>query len=124
MAVVNAYYCRICDAEVDDCWSDAVPRCCGERMRIDMSKSKVTNFEWGGPRTYIHLRDEPFESRSELAKYAKDRNLMVSPSADKHHGARNDMFDNVGKLFSGKAFKGTSRGTNSLYTNGVQRSGK
>ena len=120
MAVVQCYYCRFCDAEAEDVWSDNVPVCCSEKMRVDHSKSRVTNFEWGQPRQYIHLRDEPFNSRSELADYAKKKKLMLGPSSEKVGGARNDMYDGVGKLFS---YKNSPKGTNKLYSSGVQRSG-
>lgn len=114
MAVIKDYYCKLCDSEAYDIWSDAVPECCGVRMSgIPSGKS----FEWGAPKQYIHLRDEPFSSRSELNDYAKRKGLTLSPSADKHGGARNDMYDGVGKLYS---YKGSPKSGSKLYTDGVQ----
>ena len=63
MAVLHAYYCPRCNEEELDRWSDDVPSCCGKPMRVQFTK--VNTPEWGSPRTYLHLRDEPFSSRSE-----------------------------------------------------------
>lgn len=115
MSVLNDYYCRLCDADETDKWSDDVPICCGEKMHVVMS---VKHFEWGGPKQYLNLRDEPFSSRSELNAYAKSKGLSLSPFADKHGGARNDMYDGVGKLFS---YKGSPKGGNRLYSEGLER---
>jgi len=117
MAVLQDRYCPACDKEFYDRWSDDAPTCCGKETRNLISK--VNHFEWGGPRTYIHLRDEPFADRAELDSYAKANNMKLAPSADKVRGSRNDMYDNVGKIFSGK---GMSKKQNSLYSEGVQRS--
>ena len=102
MAVLHSYYCRECDAETHDKWEP--PTCCGKDMRILFVK--VNTPEWGSPRTYLHLRDEPFESRSELNRYARDNNLTLeNDSAEKVGGSRNDMYDGMGKLYS---YKGAS----------------
>lgn len=116
MAVLHDYYCRICDSEEYDRWTDDVPDCCGHPMKVLLHR--INDFEWGGPRQYTHLRDEPFSSRSELNAYAKSKGLSLSPSADKHGGSRNDMYDNVGKIFS---YRGSPKGGNDLYSNGVRR---
>jgi len=119
MARLHDYYCRICDAEEYDRWTDDVPICCGAAMKVMITK--INDWEWGGPRQFLHLRDEPFSSRSELNDYAKKKGISLAPSADKHGGARNDMYEGVGKLYS---YKGSPKGGNKLYSNGVQRSGK
>jgi len=109
MAVLESRYCPKCDKELYDQWSDDVPSCCGKEMRILMPLVKT--FEWGGPRTYVHLRDEPFESRSELNRYARDNKLVLGESSEKVGGARNDMYDGIGKSYS---YKGASGRDNSL----------
>jgi hypothetical protein len=115
MAVLNDYYCRLCDAEATDKWSDDVPICCDEKMRVVLS---IKHFEWGSPRQYLHLRDEPFSSRSELNRYAKDKGLSLSASSEKVGGARNDMYEGVGKLYS---YKGSPKRGSQLYSEGVRR---
>lgn len=102
MAVLHSYYCTQCDAEVSDKWEP--PICCEEEMRILFLK--VNTPEWGGPRQYLHLRDEPFGSRSELNSYAASKGLSLSPSAEKHGGARNEEMLNLGKKYS---YKGAPR---------------
>ena len=57
--------------------------------------------EWGSPRTYLHLRDEPFSSRSELDAYAKANGMGLGASAEKVGGARNDEHLNMGKYSLG-----------------------
>ena len=98
MAVLHSYYCRDCDKEAHDVWSDSIPECCGVEMRVLMRR--LNTFEWGGPRTYIHLRDEPFGSRSELDSWAKKKGLSLGESSEKVRGSRNDMYDGIGKLYS------------------------
>ena len=80
------------------------PTCCGDDMRVLFVK--VNTPEWGGPRQYVHLRDQPFDSRSELDRYAKDNNLRLSASAEKVGGARNEEMLNLGKKYS---YKGAPR---------------
>lgn len=116
MAMLNDYYCKLCDREEYDKWSDDVPQCCEQPMKpIPGGK----DFEWGAPRTYLNLRDEPFSSKSELASYAKSRGLSLGVSSEKVGGARNDMYDNAGKIFS---YKGSPKRGNRLYSEGVRRS--
>ena len=117
MAVLHNYYCPDCDEEFREVWSDTPPRCCGKEARILIVS--VNHWEWGGPRTYTHLRDEPFESRSELNDYARKNNMSLGESSEKVGGARNDEYENTGKIFSGK---GMSRKQNKLYSEGVRRS--
>ena len=69
-------------------------------MRIDLSGSKALLDAWGSPRTIIGLREEPFGSKSEMRKWCRDRNIVQSESADKHHGSRVEK-EQHGKLFSG-----------------------
>lgn len=116
MAVIHDYYCPLCDEEQYDQWSDAPPVCCDRQMKVLMCPPK--HFEWGGPRTYLHLRDEPFSSKSELNSWAKERGLVLSPTADKHGGSRNDMYENVGKAFS---YRGAPTRSNSLFRDGLRR---
>lgn len=118
MAVLHSYYCPDCDREEHDRWSDDVPACCGAEMRVLISR--VNSFEWGSPKVIPHLRDEPFADRAELKSYCEQKGLELSPSADKDHGARNDMYDNAGKIFS---YKGASSRQNQLYSDGARRSG-
>jgi len=109
MAVLQDCYCPECNKEATDIWSDGIPMCCGTEMRILVPLVKT--FEWGGPRTYIHLRDEPFSSRSELNRYAKDNGLSLGESSEKVGGARNDMYEGLGKSYS---YKGASGRDNPL----------
>lgn len=98
MAVIHSYSCLECDAIERDRWSDDVPVCCGVEMSILFHR--VNSFEWGSPRTYVHLRDEPFSSRSELNSWAKANNMSLGESSEKVRGSRNDMYDSVGKSYS------------------------
>jgi len=97
MAVLNTYRCETCES-VCEGWSNSIPACCGQRMQ--WMPVKVNTPEWGGPQQHIHLRDEPFSSRSELNDWVKKEGLELSPSADKHGGARNEDHLNLGKKFS------------------------
>lgn len=116
MAVLNDYQCPECGREDSDVWSDSVERCCGKEMRLLMPRLHA--FEWGGPRTHIHLRDEPFASRSELKQYEKDNGLVLSESSEKVGGARNDEYEGMGKTYS---YKGASGRDNPLAGN-IKRS--
>lgn len=98
MAVLHDYYCRKCEAEVYDSWSDDPPSCCGGRMSVLLHR--INTDEWGGPRQYIHLRDEPFSSRSELNSWAKSKGLSLAEPSEKVGGARNDMYSGMGRLYS------------------------
>lgn len=105
MATLQDYYCPICDDEEYDKWSDDVPICCERKMKIAITGGR--NFEWGSSKTYLHLRDEPFSSRSELNSYTKSRGLSLGESSEKVGGARNDMYEGMGKLYS---YSGAPRG--------------
>ena len=98
MAVLHAFYCPRCNEEELDRWSDDVPSCCGTPMRVQFTK--VNTPEWGSPRSYPHLRDEPFSSRGELDSYAKANGMGLGASAEKVGGARNDEHLNMGKKYS------------------------
>ena len=97
MAVLHTFYCPECDA-MEQGWTDAVPECHGNPMRIAITK--INSTEWGGPRHYPHLRDEPFGSRSELESYAKANDMALGASAEKVGGARNEELLNLGKSYS------------------------
>ena len=110
MAVLHDYYCPVCDREEIDVWSDSIPTCCGNaQMRLLMPR--LASFEWGGPRTYISIRDEPFSSRSELNAWAKKNKMSLGESSEKVGGARNDENEGLGRLYS---YKGASSRRNSL----------
>jgi len=109
MAVIHDYECRECGTQALDQWSDSIPTCCGSEMGLLMPH--LQSFEWGGPRTYLHLRDEPFSSRSELTSWAKKEGLSLGESSEKVGGARNDMYDGIGKTYS---YKGSPKADNSL----------
>lgn len=96
MAVLHDYYCRECDRLEFDKWDP--PACCGQPMRIAILRVQTT--EWGSPRTYPHLRDEPFNSRSELASWAKANGMGLGASAEKVGGARNEEHLHLGKKYS------------------------
>ena len=97
MAMLNDYRCFECGSVAVDAWSDDIPKCCGRAMnQILLSKT----FEWGGPKTFIHIRDEPFSSRSELADYAKANGMSLGEASEKVGGARNDMYDGIGRTYS------------------------
>jgi hypothetical protein len=98
MAALHDYFCPLCDDEAYDKWTDDVPICCGRKMKIMITSVKTD--EWGSPRQYLHLRDEPFASRSDLARYAKEKKLSLGESSEKVGGARNDMYAGIGKLYS------------------------
>lgn len=97
MPILDRYVCDRCHAE-EDAWRDElVPECCG----CDMRKMFCTNtHEWGGPRTYRELREEPFASRSEKNAWAKANGL--EEAGDKVGGARNEDHRKLGKLYSHK----------------------
>ncbi len=117
MAILRDYYCAKCDTQFIDGWSDDVPRCCGRKAKPLMSATR--NHEWGGPRQYLHLRDEPFGSKSELNAWAKAKGLSLYEASEKVGGARNDMYEGVGKIFS---YGGqSSRRGNALYSAGSRR---
>lgn len=109
MAVLNDYNCPQCDTESHDQWSDNIPRCCGMEMRLMMPHLHM--FEWGGPRTISSIRDEPFSSRSELNRWAKDKKMSLGEASEKVGGARNDMYDGIGKTYS---YAGASKRDNPL----------
>jgi len=118
MPMLHDYYCKKCDAEAYDKWTDDVPSCCDQPMNVLLHR--LNDFEWGGPRQIPNLREEPFASRSELTRWTKERKLSLAESSEKVGGARNDMYDNTGKIFS---YRGAPRRGNELYTNGVRRNG-
>jgi hypothetical protein len=98
MAILDDYKCVKCGKEAIDAWSDDVPECCDMQMAKTLTATKT--FEWGSPRTYTHLREEPFSSRSELNAYAKANNMSLGESSEKVGGARNDMYEGIGKSYS------------------------
>lgn len=108
MSVINDYRCEKC-GKIEEYYSDDIAKCHGKTMK--WRPSGFVTFEWGGPRTYLHLRDEPFASRSELNRYARDNNLSLGEASEKVGGARNDMYEGIGKLYS---YKGASGRGNSL----------
>lgn len=116
MAVLKDFYCGTCDEVFFDRWTDDPPTCCGVTTKPMIHAPK--NFEWGGQRTYIHLRDEPFQSRSELNAYAKKNGLVLGTSSEKVGGARNDMYEGIGKIFS---YKGANGKQNKLYSDKPRR---
>lgn len=84
-------FCSDCEEiYVDVFAADAseYPLCreCGRKTNWMPTPPKTD--EWGGPRHYPHLRDEPFGSRSELASWAKAKGLHLGASNDKDGGAR------------------------------------
>lgn len=112
MAVLNDYACDTCGHEDHDVWSDSIQDCCGVKMRLLMPH--LHSFEWGGPRTYTHIREEPFSSRSELDQWAKDKGMQLGESSEKVGGARNDDYEGMGRTYS---YKGASGKDNPLSKN-------
>lgn len=98
MAVLQDRFCRVCGHVFIDVWSDDIPSCCGAESTTRPHVIKTN--EWGSPRTLLHLRDEPFSSRSELASYAKAHGLALGASNDRVGGARNEDHLHLGKKFS------------------------
>jgi len=97
MPILDGYVCDSCGEQRDGGRDEAIPRCCRKEMR----RLFCTNtFEWGGPRQYRELREEPFSSRSELNSWAKSNGL--EPMGDKVGGARNEDHRRLGKLHSYK----------------------
>jgi hypothetical protein len=117
MAVLEMRLCHKCDTVYEDCWSDEPLVCCGKEAKLYIGR--VNSFEWGGPKTFIHLRDEPFADRAELNTWTKARGMSLGESSEKVRGARNDEYEGAGKLYS---YKGSSSKANTLYSNGVKRS--
>ncbi len=103
MAVLNDYQCKKCGLISVDLYEPV--KCCGKKMLVALSA--VFSPEWSTPRQLIHLRDEPFGSRSELNAYTKANGLVQAASADKHGGARNEEHLNLGKTYS---YKGAPSG--------------
>ena len=97
MGVLNDYSCPECGVHTEAMSSD-VPECCGRPMA--WMPTQINTPEWGGPRQFVHLRDEPFGSLSEFKSWTKKEGLELSPSADKHHGARNEEHLKLGKKYS------------------------
>lgn len=98
MAVLRDTYCKACGRVFVDVWSDDHPACCG--TETTWQPSIVHTEEWGSPRTFLHIRDEPFSSRSELASYAKAHGMRLGESNDRVGGARNEEHLHLGKLYS------------------------
>ena len=109
MAILDDYRCVKCGKEKIDGWSDDVPQCCDMQMSKTLVATK--NFEWGSPRAIPSLRDEPFSSRSELNRYARDKKLSLGEASEKVGGARNDMYDGIGRTYS---YAGASKRDNPL----------
>lgn len=116
MAVMKDFYCATCGHTFIDGWSDEPPSCCGTETKSIMGATR--NFEWGAPRTYIHLRDEPFHSKSELNAWAKKKGLSLYESSEKVGGARNDMYEGIGRIYS---YPGASKRQNKLYSETPRR---
>ncbi len=106
MAVLNDYQCAECQKLAIDAWSDSIPPCCGVSMRLLIPRGHTS--EWGGPRTYMHLRDEPFSSQSDLKNWVKREGLSLGESSEKVGGARNDMYEGLGKSYSYQGASGQS----------------
>lgn len=98
MAVLQDRHCAVCGKAFIDVWSDDLPSCCG--APVSWRPHVVHTDEWGSPRTLLHIRDEPFTSRSELASYAKAHGLALGASNDRVGGARNEDHLHLGKKFS------------------------
>ena len=91
--------CRKCGEVYEDVWTDEkYPLCCGKSTQ--WTPTVVHTTEWGSPRHYPHLRDEPFSSRSELSSFAEKNGMALGVSAEKVGGARNEEHLNLGKKFS------------------------
>ena len=87
MRILDDYVCSKCKkAREELCSRDAPPQCCKQDMQRVVGT--VNHFEWGGPRTYLNCRDEPFSSRSELKAWQKENGL--GEAGDKVGGARNE----------------------------------
>lgn len=101
MAIIFDLACQdpSCDGTISGAWvenDDLDPFCCplcsGPIKKIPGGH----HFEWGAPRQYVHLRDEPFSGKSEMHSWAK-ANGMELGGADKVGGARNEDHLNLGK---------------------------
>ena len=97
MPILDSYVCDGCGVGERGWRGDEWPECCGDEMRREFCTNTT---EWGGSRVYKALRSEPFESRSDLDKWAKDRGLVCV--GDKVGGARNEEHRNLGKIYSHK----------------------
>lgn len=86
-------------------WDNEHPNCCGERM--DWLPSPVYTACAGGG-FYSKALDMEFTSKADMRSYAKAQGLSQAPSADKHHGARNESHLNLGKLYSYRGQKNRS----------------
>ena len=94
--MLDDYLCETCNSRSEG-WRDDPPRCrnCNRPMQRLIGGH---NFEWGSPRLYRTLREEPFSSRSEKNEWAKSNGF--SEAGDKVGGARNEEHRGLGKLFS------------------------
>lgn len=99
MAVIIDTRCPKCERLFEDVFSDdRKPVCCG--VESVWTPTTLHTTEWGGPRHYPHLRDQPFGSRSELDSFAKQNGMALGASSEKVGGARNEEHLNLGKKYS------------------------
>jgi hypothetical protein len=78
-----------------------VPDCeCGGRRRVIYLKAPYTDVY--GNEQFDTKNEISFTSETERRQKMKRMGFEPSPSADKHHGARNESHLNLGKTYSYK----------------------
>lgn len=102
MPVLHDIWCRECDETVEEIVDPKkVPRChCGGTRQVVYLQAPYTDVY--GSEQWDSRNEISFTSETERRKKMKELGpgFEPSPSADKHHGARNESHLNLGKTFS------------------------
>lgn len=108
MSVVHWIYCKACERTLQDVRVDlgAMPRCCGEPMRVTWEHGQAPSTDLHEPR-YSEAAGRAFRSTRERERYLRDpRNnrwgVSYEPCGDKVGGARTDLsIRNTGFMYPG-----------------------
>lgn len=100
MGVLHDVWCPGCDKVTEEIVSvGSVETCsCGSRRQVIYLKAPYTDV-YGSPRV-SQINDVSYSSARDLRKKMKEKGFEPSPSADKHHGARNESHLNLWKTYS------------------------
>jgi hypothetical protein len=102
MPVLHDIWCLGCDEVTEDIVDvDAVPDChCGSTRKVVYLKAPFTDVY--GSEQWDAKNEISFTSERDRERKMKELGpgFERSPSADKHHGARNESHLNLGKHFS------------------------
>lgn len=97
--VVKDFACPECHAvlEREMIRRGEIPTCkCGADMAWQPAPCYT---DTAGGEFYSRAFDRTFAHQKEMKDFAKARGLELGPSADKHHGARNESHRGLGKLY-------------------------